>query len=116
MLRVFLCPKRVKMFICCFNNPDMDYLCKKAKSMVETSKIGKKIVKNASHFSRVKCKNLRSVFVKNVKNEKTKRAFLPVNERNAKNKKMIAKLSIIHNFCAHDFYLHSKNSEILLFA
>jgi len=54
--------------------------------------------------------------VKNVKNEKAKRAFLPVNERNAKNKKMIAKLSIIHNFCAHDFYLHSKNSEILLFA
>ena len=51
VLRVFLCPKRVKMFICCFNNPDMDYLCKKAKSMVETSKIGKKIVKNASYFS-----------------------------------------------------------------
>lgn len=51
MLRAFLCPKRVKMFICCFNNPDMDYLCKKAKSMVETSKIGKKIVKNASYFS-----------------------------------------------------------------
>lgn len=77
MLRVFLCQKRVKLFICCFNNPDIDYLCKKAKSMVETSKIGKKIVKNASCFSQAKCKNLRSVFVKNVKNEKAKRAFLP---------------------------------------
>lgn len=116
MLRAFFYKRPVGLHISAFNNYDMRYLCKRAKNVEETSNFNREIVKNASYFSWVKCKNLRSVFVKNVKNEKAKRAFLPVNERNAKNKKMIAKLSIIHNFCAHDFYLHSKNSEILLFA
>jgi hypothetical protein len=52
--------------------------------------------------------------VKNVKNERAKRAFSLQNERNEKNGKITVKLSIIKAFCARVFYLQSKKTEILL--